>query len=664
MKAALPLLAAIALFAPALAQAADLRMDAEAGIGGVVRAGTWTPVRVALENPGPPITGQVVVHFADAGQGKGAAEEPVELATGAKKEIVLYVRPRGGPQSFEVSFEDLRGKVRAGPTDVRVMAVEDRTAVVALVSMGGHTDPGLRPLITAQTRIVGLDADQLPESWPALKAFDAIVLRDPDTSKLGPARIAALKNWVASGGNLSVVSAEKWRAMDEPSFTELLPVRVKGVRTADAASLPFPFSEQKGPIPVAVTEHLRGRTLLATEDGVPFIAVGAYGLGRVSFLAADPGALPDVAPDLKAAIWSGILELPAELADDTNNPYYGGQSSESFISQELSRIPPLKPPSVLLVTILIGLYVLVVGPGDYFLLKRIGKLHWTWATYPAAIAVFSGMIYLYARLSRSSDMMVRTLALIDASAEPPTAPSPMRIYGGVYSPRAGRFEVGVKVPDAISGGFADENPAYGMGGGASEYLASGGKHPSLTLSIPIWSMAGVEIDSSTTEPAPFLVDRAADGAIEVTNTGTEPLAYVGLLVDGKMVDGGKLEPGGHVRLSRLDPGKKLTELPTDMSQTAFGEEHSKEDLARIVRVFAYATDPPTSSGTADPYYLPKPKRRLGSLERPRIEKGTPMVFAIARASTLPIDVEGEAAAGAGLIVWRRPVLASNSGDRP
>lgn len=647
---------AVALIAtPATAADSPVRMNAEAGIGNVVRGGTWTPVEVDLENPGPAFNGRVVVHYADQGT-KATAQEPVELPTGAKKHVVVYVRPRGGPQRIDVTLEDTRGVARSGPTELTLQAIEDRTVVVALVSMGSHSDPGLRPLISADTRVVALDADQLPEAWPALTTFDAIVLRDPDTAKLGPARIAALKTWVSAGGTLAVVTAEKWRAMDEPSFTELLPVRVKGVRTAHASDLPYPFSEQPGDIAVAVAELLRGRTLVTALDGSPFISVGPYGLGRVAFMCADTGDLPGVSPETKAGIWEGLLDLPPSMPDDPNQMGggYPGQSPEAFISQELSRIPPLRPPSVFLVTMLIGLYVLVVGPGDYFLLKRMGKLHWTWATYPAAIAVFSAMIYGYARLSRSSDMMVRTLALVDVPAEPPTAPSPMRIFGGVYSPRAGRYQVGVKVPGAVSGGFAEESP-YGMGGsGSNEYLASGGKHPSLTLSIPIWSMAGVDIAAATNDPAPFLAEREAGGAIQVTNTGSETLVYVGLLVEGKVVDGGPLEPGGVVKLSRLNAGKKLSELPAEMSQSMFGEEHSKEDLSRIVRVFAYATDPPTG-GDTDPYYLPRQKRRRGKLERPRAEKGQPMVFAVARSSALPIDVEGEPAAGAGLTIWRRPI---------
>ncbi|HVO31980.1 MAG TPA: hypothetical protein VMV18_14645 [bacterium] len=656
--------AAVALAAPrAHADEPTLRMQAEAGMGNVVRGGVWTPVTVELENPGAGFNGRVVVEFADVGMTRGTAAEPVELPTGAKKRLVLYARPRGGPQQFAVSVEDARGRVRAGPVQIPLTAVEDRTAIVALVSMGARGDPGMRALITADTRVVALDADQLPEAWPALRALDALVLRDPDVATLGPARVEAIKEWVSAGGNLVVTSAEKWRAMDDPSFTELLPVRVKGVRTASAAELPFPFSEHSGDIAVAVTEPLRGTVLVGGPGGAPFAAQARYGMGRVVFLAADPGALPDVDPGAKTDLWAGLLALPAELKEESQpGYYYGVQSPESFISQELSRIPPLRPPSVVLVTLLIGLYVLAVGPGDYFLLRRMKKMHWTWATYPAAIAVFSALIYGYARLSRSSDMMIRTLRLVDAPAEPPGAPSPVHVFGGVYSPRAGRFEVDVGLPHAVSGGFAEDNPYMGSTS-STEYLTAGGKHPMLGLSIPIWSMAGVDLTSATTEPAPFLVEKDGSGW-KITNTGSAPLEYVGLLVDNAVVDGGKLESGGAITLSRTMSGHRLAELPGEMSQAMFGDAHSKEDLSRIARVFAYASDPPLTDAGNDPYYVPRTTRHLGLLERPRTDRRQPVVLAIARDTSLPISVRGEIAAGSGLTIWRRSIASSTGGKNP
>jgi hypothetical protein len=182
------------------------------------------------------------------------------------------------------------------------------------------------------------------------------------------------------------------------------------------------------------------------------------------------------------------------------------------------------------------------------------------------------------------------------------------------------------------------------------------------LSIPIWSMAGVEITGSTNEPPPFLVESKPDGKTEITNSGSETLVYVGLLSNGALIDGGPLEPGNHVDLSALStPGKKLADLPSEMQQDVWSPEHQKEDLGRIARVFAFATDPPRSANNYDPYSLPKEKRRLGTLERPKLDQGkVPMVFVMTRTETLPIAVSGERVAGKGLVIWRREVTSGGA----
>src|SRR5207248_1861950 len=142
-----------------------------------------------------------------------------------------------------------------------------------------------------------------------------------------------------------------------------------------------------------------------------------------------------------------------------------------------------------------------------------------------------------------------SISLVDVPSEPPGAPSPVRVFGGVYSPRAGRFEVAIREPGAIAGSFAQANPSA-ISPSTSEYTSVGGAHPSVTLAIPIWSMAGVDLDTTTDEPAPFLVDVGNDGKIHVTNTSGRAIDWVGLLYSGRVIDGGRLDPGRDVKISR------------------------------------------------------------------------------------------------------------------
>jgi hypothetical protein len=39
------------------------------------------------------------------------------------------------------------------------------------------------------------------------------------------------------------------------------------------------------------------------------------------------------------------------------------------------------------------IYVLIVGPANYFILRRRKKLEWTWVTIPVIVLVFLGAEY-------------------------------------------------------------------------------------------------------------------------------------------------------------------------------------------------------------------------------------------------------------------------------
>ena len=55
-------LTALILFAQVSASAADtLSLKAEAGLGGIGKAGRWSPVRVSVENTGQDLAGELIV---------------------------------------------------------------------------------------------------------------------------------------------------------------------------------------------------------------------------------------------------------------------------------------------------------------------------------------------------------------------------------------------------------------------------------------------------------------------------------------------------------------------------------------------------------------------------------------------------------------------------
>ena len=63
------------------------------------------------------------------------------------------------------------------------------------------------------------------------------------------------------------------------------------------------------------------------------------------------------------------------------------------ISNALSNLPSLDLPSARTVVLLLAVYILLVGPVNYIVLRWRKKLHWGWVTIPLITLVFTGLSF-------------------------------------------------------------------------------------------------------------------------------------------------------------------------------------------------------------------------------------------------------------------------------
>ena len=109
---------------PALA-ADGLKVDAHVLMQGHVRAGSWFGVAVNLQNDGPTVTGELRISGGTDSRTRFAT--PVELATGSRKQYVLYALPPAFGGNMTVELVD-GSKVVA--TSKVAIALHDQTQLV------------------------------------------------------------------------------------------------------------------------------------------------------------------------------------------------------------------------------------------------------------------------------------------------------------------------------------------------------------------------------------------------------------------------------------------------------------------------------------------------------------------------------------------------------
>ena len=112
------------------------------------------------------------------------------------------------------------------------------------------------------------------------------------------------------------------------------------------------------------------------------------------------------------------------------------------------------------VALFIVLYILVVGPLDFFLLKYVFKrLEWTWITFPSVVVAVSVIAYFAAYALKGRDMKINKIDIVDfdlrTSLDAARKPQNVHAYGQsfftILSPRIQNYTVGLEPNAAFWG---------------------------------------------------------------------------------------------------------------------------------------------------------------------------------------------------------------------
>jgi hypothetical protein len=215
-----------------------------------------------------------------------------------------------------------------------------------------------------------------------------------------------------------------------------------------------------------------GASVLVAEKDAPLIVQAACGLGRVWVVAFDVDAFrsgDDKQDALQKAFWQKALlgELaPRPIAKAGQpgpvNPATGQPADRPELAGELQRslenFESVQPVSFVWVALFILVYILIVGPLDYFLLKRVFKrLELTWVTFPLVVLVVSVAAYCTAYALKGDELRVNKIDLVEYDLEGPPAYAYGTSWFTLFSPRIQNYTVGLE-PSAPGWFRAEDDP--------------------------------------------------------------------------------------------------------------------------------------------------------------------------------------------------------------
>jgi hypothetical protein len=526
--------------AAAPAAAADgLTMTARALLQGHVRAGSWFAIAVDVENAGPTVTGEL--RITGGADSRTRFSTPVELATGSRKQYLLYALPPAFGGNMKVQLIDGDSTIAEAP--VAVASHDQSQLVVGVIAENPAKIVGELDLLPNQNGvqpvIVTLTPQDLPERIQAWSALDRLVWQDTDTATLTSGQLTALRTWIAGGGDLVIVGGTSGADSLAALPDDLLPYRPTGQLDVDPTAL----RPILGGVPEGATtltayagDPGAGRPLATSGDRV-IAADLSYGAGSVTLLGFDPTtSWIAKGEDWDAPMWKKLL--PPRSAGTVS------LSDDSMIVGAVANLPSLAlPPITGLLVLLLG-YIVLVGPVNYIVLSRLDRREWAWITVPVLIGVFTIGAFGIGSLLRGSDVIVHQVAIVRGA--PGTDQATAQTYLGIFSPSRATFQLRVDGDSLLATPMNGD--VFGGGTGAGIDVLEGTPSRVRDLEVGFGSLRTLRAEGSAVGPVVEASLRLGDGRITgtVTNKSETTLQSPALVLGSAAAKLQDIPPGGSV----------------------------------------------------------------------------------------------------------------------
>lgn len=559
------------------AQTADgLRMTVKPGIDGYYRVGNWFPVQVTLENSGPSLKGRLWLE----GDSYAANYIAVDLPSQARQSYTLYTASSRINSTAVLRFAEgdkvyaeqpLTLKYQQDPSFIIGVVGGDSTALSTLTGATfGYISSSQTTQQGVQSTIIHPKLDELPANALALATLDVLVIADGDTAKLSAGQVAAVRSWLAAGGDLVIGGGRNARA-NAAAFGDLLPLEVGEPRSIDGlaplgtyiTATTAPPAEQ---VVVSSGPLKQGSTLVAispdqAQSSQPLIAQREYGRGRLLYFAFDPTLSTLRGWDDYPRLWQLLLANHRSGPDSAALAHTNQGGNFGFA------LPQFDLPNPGLLAILLFAYVMVIGPLNFIILGRLRRRELSWLTIPACVVAFGLLFFLIGYQTKGSTILLNRASVTFGQVEGNEALISSIV--SIFSPNRTSYDLRLGNGLAV----ADSNGSFGSAGGG---LHLGTPNRFERLNIGNWAQGNISVQEAASLAPQFAVSSLPSSSnlrLTLKNVGDRPYRDIVLFEADHRSDRFDLAPGESKEVS-------LNQVPGGNEEFVRYLAHTGESIAR------------------------------------------------------------------------------------
>ncbi|AJS59823.1 DUF7408 domain-containing protein [Paenibacillus sp. IHBB 10380] len=543
----------------------SITIDIDLGYGSKLKDGRWNPVKITLTSD-TDISGDIVIQSSDIYMmGNASYVQHVELPKDTEKEITLgipgnhYNKDNNEIRFYQDSVE--KGKYipfKSGKSYLEGISVMG-TGVIGVLSDDPDTMNFMNVLLGSgyHLDIVSLNRADIPYDPMLLDSLDILVINRFASDSLSKKQTASISEWVKSGGTL-VLAGGAGYPKTAAAFADLSPVEYKGTFAVttlpELAKLGGKPLDLEGEFTLSEAQPLEGSQVLYSAGTKPLFVSKQVEKGTVLYAAYDIAMAPVASWSGHPFVWASLLR--ADLPLQQNGGGMNSGNSMNNLSYILEYFPSLKMPQFSILLWMLIIYVIIVAPLLYFILKKVDKREWAWWIIPLIAVIASGAVYTIGSADKTKEL-AHTINILELDGH---GSGTTMSASAFFTPSSGDYSL--EFPKGTYLRIDRQSGSFGNSRESNSFIEVTDQSTQLNLlNMPQWSLAKIWAQQRNTNQVGQLDTQLSlndQGEIEgeITNGTTSDLSNV-VLVLGDQV----------YKLGDLGKNEKAKILNTTLSQS-------------------------------------------------------------------------------------------------
>lgn len=386
--------------------APQISIETEAGIQNKVKYEKGVPVRITLSNNGSDFSGDLVINYSETYNLGAGLAVPVELAAGETKTVQVAIPgltdmyTMNGAQAqmiflYEGGWEDGEAIAFKGSKTLKANFFDPNSLFIGTLTNNSDRLIALKELGAKGNSSVEvfhlnqLEQFALPRDATGWEFIDYLLIDEFAYGDLPEAVQDAVMQWVREGGNIVVGSTENMQ-LAMGNLSEYLPLELGSPKEAAIPAL-------KEPVPAFEATLAEGAQGLMESDGQVLAGRMPIGSGTLTQTSFSLGDDPVAAQEAYPAVLQTFFKAPMANQATMNH----GQPVKEIISYEIGSVNELfesfQVSKILIISIIL-IYILLIVPVLYMVLKKKDKREYAWFIIPlAAVLVSIGLFAVGAK---------------------------------------------------------------------------------------------------------------------------------------------------------------------------------------------------------------------------------------------------------------------------